>query len=271
MDDHKNICPVGVYGNLYIGGSGVARGYLNNDELTKDRFAHDPFTDNPANKIYRTGDIARWLPGGDIEISGRIDDQVKIRGYRVEPGEIEYFIEQSEGVKKSVVVLKEDEKGSQVLVGYLIAADGFDEALLVDRLREKLPDYMIPSVLMKIEEFPLTPNGKIDKKRLPAPDVRHSAKEGYVAPESETEMTLVDIWQQVMGLEKIGIRDGFFELGGHSLKAVRIMIQIRKEMNVEVSLKTLFFLKNIEGIAKYIDMDRLRNNAAVENYQEIEI
>ena len=161
LDDHKELCPIGVFGNLYIGGAGVARGYLNRGELTKDRFVYDPFTDNPANRIYKTGDIARWLPNGDIEISGRTDDQIKIRGYRVEPGEIEYFIDRAKGIKKSVVALKEDQKGDHLLVGYLITEEGFDEELMFDMLREKLPEYMIPSVLMKVKDLPLTLNGKI--------------------------------------------------------------------------------------------------------------
>jgi polyketide synthase PksJ len=245
----------GVAGDLYIGGDGLARGYWNRPELTAEKFIPHPFREGE--RIYKTGDVARWLTDGTIEIIGREDHQVKIRGYRIEPGEIESCLLGFETVKEAVVVAKEGEEGGdKYLIAYLIAGDTLDFAMLREYLSNRLPQYMIPAHFVKLSEFPLTPNGKIDRKLLPDPVM--GAGNEYIGPSTETEEKLVEIWSEILKIDKevISIRGNFFELGGHSLNAIVLVRKILKEFNVELSLQKIFVINTVEDIADLIDNER---------------
>ncbi|MEO6719986.1 MAG: amino acid adenylation domain-containing protein, partial [Ferruginibacter sp.] len=232
-------CPIGVLGQLYIAGDGVASRYLNNEELTKEKFIANPFgKDGPV--MYATGDLVKYLPNGDVLFAGRVDDQVKIRGYRVELGEIESVLQQSALVKQAVVLAREDKQGNKRLVAYIVAEDEFDRDEILSYLKEKLPEYMIPALLMELESLPLTANGKVDRKALPDPDASELLSDKYVAPRNEAEEKLAAIWQDVLEVEQVGIHDDFFELGGHSLLAVRLISAIRKAFNVEMPIGDIF-------------------------------
>ena len=216
-------------GELYIGGDGVVRGYLNRPELTAERFLPNPFPGNADDRMYRTGDLARYREDGTIEFLGRIDHQVKIRGYRIELGEIEAALDACDGVAESVVVLREDTPGDQRLAAYLVSsAATLESAALRDTLRQTLPDYMVPADIVVLERLPLTPNRKVDRNALPAPrDVVSQPREEYVAPENDLEATIVELWQNTLKVEKVGINDNFFDLGGHSLLIVKLHGEIK--------------------------------------------
>ncbi|MES2733434.1 MAG: non-ribosomal peptide synthase/polyketide synthase [Bacteroidota bacterium] len=250
LDAQLNLSPIGVPGELHVAGAGLARGYLNREELTKERFIQNPFSDTGDSRLYKTGDLARWLPDGNIEYLGRIDDQVKIRGYRIELGEIENALQESAQVKQAVVVALKDPAGTHRLVVYLVPQGSFDREALLEELKNKLPDYMVPSVLVALEKMPLTSNGKVDRKALPDPGA--VATNTYVAPRNPIEQTLTDIWQELLKVEQIGIYDNFFDLGGHSLLSMRLVAAVRKRMQVEISIKQLFLHATIEQLAQYI-------------------
>jgi amino acid adenylation domain-containing protein len=242
IDPRNKLVPVGVVGELCVGGDGMARGYLNNPELTAEKFFN--LTLNTKHlTLYRTGDLARWLPDGNIEFTGRIDLQVKIRGFRIEPGEIENRLREIEEITEAVVIPREVEKGEKHLCAYIVTGE---------RLSTCLPDYMIPSFFMKIEKIPLTPNGKVDQRHLPIPGIVPGSD--YVGPRDEVEKKLVDIWANVLTAkkEKIGIAANFFELGGHSLKAVVMSSRIHKEFNVKLPLAEIFKTPTIKGLSEYI-------------------
>jgi hypothetical protein len=215
--------PVGVPGELYVGGAGVARGYLNRPELTAERFVEDPFAPG---RLYRTGDRVRWMADGTLEYLGRLDEQVKIRGFRIELGEIEAALRQAPGVRDCTVVVREDEIGDRRLVAYVV---GDAEAqMLRDRLRQSLPEYMVPAAFVALERLPLTANGKLDRKALPAPEGDAYARRSYEAPLGEVEAALAEIWGEVLGVERVGRWDHFFELGGHSLLAIKLIGRMRR-------------------------------------------
>ena len=244
--------PIGVVGELYIGGAGVARGYLNRPELTREKFVLNPFI--KGERMYRTGDLARWQPDGKIEFSGRIDHQVKIRGFRIELGEIESQILKLDVVKETVVLAKEDERGDKYLCAYLVA----EAEILVSEIREylsaALPDYMIPSLFRQLEKMPLTASGKVDREALPEPDGKTESE--YAAPRNLVEEILAQVWSEVLGKEKIGIYDNFFELGGHSLKGTILVSKIHQEFNVKLQLKEFFRIPTIAQLSSYIaDLD----------------
>ncbi|KPA93901.1 AMP-binding enzyme, partial [Pseudomonas asplenii] len=200
-------------GELYVGGAGVARGYLNRAELSAERFLANPFSQEPNARLYRTGDLGRWLADGSLEYLGRNDEQVKIRGFRIELGEIEAQLAACEGVRDALVLVREDEPGDKRLVAYVIAAGvELDAAWLRDQLRQTLAEHMLPSAFVSLEAFPLTANGKLDRKALPAPDRSAVASRGYEAPEGATEMAIARIWQDLLQLEQVGRHDHFFEL-----------------------------------------------------------
>jgi amino acid adenylation domain-containing protein len=216
LDRNFQLVPVGVAGELCIGGEGLARGYLNRPELTAEKFIEDPFSAVTGARLYRTGDLVRYLPDGNIEFLGRIDHQVKIRGFRIELGEIESVLEQHEAVKEAVVMPREDIPGEKRLVAYLVpnGKQTPSVSLLRQYLKEKLPDYMVPNAFVMLEKFPLTPNGKVDRKALPSPTgLRPELESNYVAPQAEIDRTIAAIWQEVLRLEKIGIHDNFFQVG----------------------------------------------------------
>jgi acyl carrier protein len=240
LDEYGAPVPIGVAGELYIGGAGVARGYLHRPDLTAERFVADPFAGEPGARMYRTGDLGRWLADGNIEFLGRNDFQVKIRGFRIELGEIEARLAGQAGVREAVVVAREDAPGDKRLVAYYtgVAAVGAEE--LRSHLATQLPDYMVPAAYVQLERLPLTPNGKLDRKALPAPGGDAYAMRAYEAPRGEVEEQLAAIWCELLKVERVGRHDNFFELGGHSLLAVTLVSRLRQALNVEVPLSALF-------------------------------
>ena len=257
LDQHLNPVPVGVPGEIHVGGQGLAHGYLNRSDLTQQRFVNNPFgteverTVGLYHCLYKTGDLGRLLPNGVVEYMGRIDDQVKIRGYRIELGEIESTISQFEGVRETVVLAREDVPGDKRLVAY-VQMDQDDLVSLQDTIKKSLPDYMVPKAYVVLDQFPLTPNGKVDKRNLPMPGDANVDKKVYVAPRNETESALADIWQDVLQLDKVGVTDNFFDLGGHSLLATQVVSRVREYFNVELPLSSLFEEPTIENIALHL-------------------
>jgi aspartate racemase len=255
LDETRQHVPVGVAGELYAGGDGLACGYLNQPQLTDQRFVPDPFSGHPGARLYRTGDRARWRTDGNIEYLGRLDHQVKIRGFRVELGEIEEALNQHPGVQTSVVVAREDTSGDKRLTAYVVSRNGAaSPSELRECLQAKLPDYMVPAAFVRLEALPLTPNGKVDRKALPKPDLEAVAdKSKFVASSTPTEIALARIWCEVLGLKHVGIHDNFFESGGHSLLAVRIFSEIEKMFGDRLPLATLFQAPTIEKLANVLD------------------
>jgi len=263
LDRNLQVVPVGVAGELCIGGEGLARGYLNRPELTAEKFMEDPFSAVPGARLYRTGDLVRYLPDGNIEFLGRIDHQVKIRGFRIELGEIESVLGQHEAVREVVVMPREDVPGEKRLVAYLVPNEKQTPSVSVLRqyLKEKLPEYMVPNAFVMLEKFPLTPNGKIDRKALPSPTgLRPELESTYVAPQAEIDRTIAAIWQEVLRLEKIGIHDNFFDVGGYSLLAIRVISRINKAFQVDLPLPSFFERPTISGLSQTIE--KLRDRGA---------
>ena len=244
--------PIGIPGELCIGGKGVGRGYLNRPELTSQKFLADPFRNVPGDRMYRTGDLARWLPDGNIEYLGRIDDQVKIRGYRIELGEIESVLLLHPGVKQAVVLAKENGQGDKRLVGYVVCEEDFDKESVSAFLRSKLPEYMVPALWLQLEKLPLTFSGKIDRKALPEVGAGDLGTAQYTEPGTDLEKQLAALWQKILGLQRVGIHDDFFALGGHSLLAMRAVATIRKEMAAEISIREFFSAPTISQLARII-------------------
>jgi len=243
--------PVGVTGELYVGGAGVARGYLNRPELTAERFVRDPFSADPEARLYRTGDLGRWLPDGTIEYLGRNDQQVKIRGFRIELGEIEARLAEHEGVREAVVDARGDAAGDRRLVAYYVGEPVEAEALRA-HLGERLPEHMMPAAYVRLDALPLTPSGKLDRGALPAPEGDAYARRGYEAPLGETEQALAEIWSELLGVERIGRHDDFFELGGHSLLATRLAMQIQQSLEVDVTLRDVFENSVLSTLAQHL-------------------
>jgi acyl-CoA synthetase (AMP-forming)/AMP-acid ligase II/acyl carrier protein len=251
LDEHNQACGLGIAGEICVGGDGVTRGYINQLELTQEKFIENPF--DLSGRIYKTGDLGCWLANGNIEFLGRKDQQVKIRGYRIEPGEIENTISQySEDLKQVVVEVKENNQ-EKVLVAYLVSNINVDKLELRNFLQNRLPDYMVPGFYVLLENLPLTPNGKIDRKALPGISGEDILKREYAAPRNETEEKLAEIWQEILGIEKIGITDNFFELGGHSLKATRLIAEIFKHFQVELNISLLFEAPVLGDLSNEID------------------
>jgi amino acid adenylation domain-containing protein len=247
--------PVGVPGALYIGGAGLARGYLGRPALTAEKFIPHPFSAQPGARLYKTGDLARYLPDGNIEFLNRMDHQVKVRGFRIELGEIETVLGQYPALRETVVLAREDEPGDKRLVAYMVTHDG--QAPTVSELRrflqQRLPDYMLPSAFMNLEALPLTPNGKIDRRALPAPElIRPRLEQAFVAPRTPAEETLAAIWTQTLGVEQIGIHDDFFDVGGHSLLSIQVMSRVSDAFQVELPLRIMFETPTIAGLAESI-------------------
>ena len=250
LDSFKNVLPIGVIGELYIGGSGLAQGYLHKEEQTKEKFVIHPF--KPGERLYRTGDLARWLSDGNVEFIGRGDTQVKIRGYRIELGEIENVLASYETVINCCVLAKTDAYGNNRLVSYVVLKESLDKQAIEEYLKQSIPEYMIPRIWVELDKMPLTPNSKIDRKSLPDPDNLELSTQEYTAPGNELEEQLVGIWQELLGIERIGVYDNFFELGGHSLLVTRLVSVIRKELNVEVSIRDIFKYTNIHELALHL-------------------
>ena len=265
LDERLNPVPIGVAGELHIGGAGLARGYLNRAGLTADKFIPNPFSATPGARMYKSGDLARYLPDGNIEYLGRIDDQVKIRGFRIELGEIEAALAALPEVRDVVVLAREDNPGDKRLVAYLVAREAGvlpQSAELREHLKQSLPDYMVPAHFVTLQSLPVTLNGKIDRKTLPAPDMLRSVA-GYVAPSTATEVALAQIWADVLKLDKVGSNDNFFELGGHSLLMTQVAARLRETFDVELSLRTLFDVPQLNALSAVVDLARRDNLACV--------
>jgi amino acid adenylation domain-containing protein len=253
LDRNLRPAPIGVTGEIFIGGDGVAGGYLNRPELTAEKFLADPFS--PNGRLYRTGDLARFRPGGIIEYLGRGDKQVKIRGFRIELGEVETVLGQHPAVAECVVTAREDVSGDKRLVAYIVAAGqtALTAAELRQHVQAKLPYYMVPSAFVLISALPLSPNGKVDRKALPAPEHGQSElKDGYAPPRTPLEAKLVSVWSEVLRNPRVGVHDDFFELGGHSLLAVRLCARMEQALNLKLPLHLMFTARTIEQIAASI-------------------
>jgi acyl carrier protein len=261
LDADLQPVPIGIAGELYIGGDGLAREYLNRPELTAERFIANPFSSKPEARLYQTGDLGRYLPDGNIEFLGRIDNQVKIRGFRIELGEIEAVLSQHPAVEETVVIATEDIPGDKNLVAYIVPNQEQIQtqeaqslvSLLREFLKEKLPEYMVPRAYVVIESLPLTPNGKVDRRALPAPDTLIFDKQNYLAPRTHVEEALVEIWAKVLGKEQVGINDNFFELGGHSLLATQLVSRIRDAFQIDLSVRNLFEAPTVGQLARYVE------------------
>jgi amino acid adenylation domain len=264
--------PVGIAGELFIGGVNVARGYYQRPELTAEKFIDDPFSTQPGAKLFRTADLARYRQDGAFEFLGRIDHQVKIRGFRIELGEIESILKQHSEIKDAIVVAREDTPGNKRLVAYLVAQQEASHPTIEELrsfLKEQLPDYMVPATFMFLTEFPLSPNGKVDRKALPEPDTsRPELQVDYVAPRTEIERTLAKIWSDVLGIEKIGINDNYFDLGGASIQALEIVAKVT-EAQLPFALEMIFEFQTIAELATAIETRQAEAQAAA-NPQEQE-
>ncbi|MEL7039186.1 MAG: amino acid adenylation domain-containing protein [Cyanobacteria bacterium J06592_8] len=259
LDKYLQPVPLGVKGELYLGGEGVARGYLNRPELTAEKFISDPFLEpqNPQqNRLYKTGDLVRYQPDGKLEFLGRIDHQVKIRGYRIEIGEIEAILSQYPALSESVVAVREDEPNSKRIVAYIVFLQADEQSNLNDLrrfLEQKLPSYMIPTTFVKLAALPRLPNGKINRKSLPTPDTfRPELAVAYIEPQTELEKTIAKIWKKELNLQSVGINDNFFELGGHSLLGIKVIAKMSEAIGVQIPLRVLFEKPTIFGLAEQI-------------------
>lgn len=259
LDDQTQLVPIGAPGEICVSGIGVGNGYWQNEEKTQASFLPNPFADpdrllpnNNKDTIYRTGDLGRWLPDGNLEFLGRIDNQVKIRGFRIELGEIESLLSQHPLVKETVVIVREDIPGNKVLVAYIVETKTSEDSELQLRqfLQERLPEHMVPSVLMPLASLPLTPSGKIDRRSLPAPTRDETV---YVPPSTPMQKSIAELWQQILGIERVGIHDNFFELGGHSLLITQLLTKLQNTFDVKVSLRKLFGSPTIAAIAQEIE------------------
>ena len=262
IDPYGNLQPVGAQGELCVGGDGLSRGYLGKPELTEEKFVPNPFF--PAEKMYRTGDRARWLADGTIEFLGRIDSQVKIRGFRIEPGEIENQLLSHREIDDCVVIACEDKQKSRYLCAYFVARRNLPPSLLRDSLSLRVPDYMVPSYFVQLDQLPLTVNGKVNLKRLPLPETQalvHSKRKGA---KTEAEKKVAAIWKEVLEVGEIGVTDNFFEVGGHSLKATILVEKLKKECNVELPLVDFFKAPTIRDTARFMDRSKNRRDA-IEN------
>jgi acyl-coenzyme A synthetase/AMP-(fatty) acid ligase/acyl carrier protein len=242
LDRHRQPVPIGVAGELYIGGVGVTRGYLKRPELTAERFVSSPFSGDPEARLYKTGDLVRYRPDGNLEYLNRLDSQVKVRGFRIELGEIEAVLTKHAAVRQAVVNVREDRPGDQRVIAYIVPApDHMVTATeLRQHLRTQLPEYMIPQHVVELDALPVTPNNKIDRQLLPAPfSIGAPPEETYVAPRTETEKLLAKIWQEALGVEHVGIHDNFFDLGGHSLLSMQVIARIKRQTGIHMSPLTI--------------------------------
>ena len=267
VNRQMEIVPIGVTGEICIAGAGLARGYLNRPELTAEKFVSHPFSNDPNARLYRTGDLGRWLPDGNIDYQGRLDNQVKIRGFRIELGEIEEVLQQSELVSDAVVLAREDKSGAKQLVAYIVpdqqtvksresGANGVLHADIKSWMQQRLPEYMIPGIIVELNELPLTPNGKIDKKALPDAEPNDLIGNEYVAPRNELEEKLAEIWKEVLEMERIGVYDNFFDLGGHSLKAIQLISRLHKRLHVKTDIAKILSNPTIHDLSRVLELQQ---------------
>jgi acyl-coenzyme A synthetase/AMP-(fatty) acid ligase/acyl carrier protein len=262
LDDALNPVPVGVHGELYVGGAGLARGYFNRPDLTAERFIPSPF--NPNGVLFKTGDLGRRLSDSNVEYLGRRDHQVKIRGHRVELGEIEARIKETDAVNDAVVVLREDHPGDQRLVAYCVAAPGCTLSMneLRTHLRSKLPEFMVPQHFVEMSSIPLTPNGKVARRALPKPEAESASASTYVAPQTEIECAISEVWREVLKIEKVGLQDNFFDLGGHSLLLARVLGKIRDLLGKQIPMLALFQFPTIGALCLHLCHDEINSVSA---------
>jgi acyl-coenzyme A synthetase/AMP-(fatty) acid ligase/acyl carrier protein len=266
LDAALRPAPVGVSGELYIGGVQVARGYQGRAAMTAERFVPDPFSAEGGARLYRTGDRARWRADGTLEFLGRVDQQVKIRGFRIEPGEIEARLAEHAAVREVVVLARDDVPGDRRLVAYVVG-EAEAEALRA-HVRQSLPEYMVPGAFVVLDRLPLTPNGKVDRKALPAPELA-AAEEKYVAPRTKVEEVLAGIWAEVLRLERVGVHDSFFDLGGHSLVIMRLLAHIQDAFDLKISIRTVYSMPTLETLAGEIER-RIYEDIATLSEDEVE-
>src|SRR5262249_45406617 len=256
LDSNQQPVPTGVYGELYLGGLGVARGYYDQYSLTAERFVPDRFSNTPGARLYRTGDIVRQLHDGRLEYFGRTDHQIKLRGFRIELGEVEAALMRFADVRQAVVLLREDTPGDKRLVAYVVPEteklDSFLTSELRSQVQKKLPDYMVPSAFVLLAEFPLNPSGKVNRSALPVPPDT-SQTNAYVAPRTATEQKLAAIWREVLKVKQVGVEENFFDLGGHSLLAAQVMSRVRSTCRVELPLRALFEAGTVAELARIVD------------------
>jgi amino acid adenylation domain-containing protein len=280
LDSYHQLVPIGVAGELHIGGAGLARGYLHQPELTNQKFICNLFDENTNSRLYKTGDMVRYRPDGKIEFLGRIDNQVKLRGFRIELGEIESVLNQHPDVENSVVIVREDKPDNQSLVAYIVrkSQPEIDTLEIRNFLQNKLPSYMLPTAFMRLDKLPLTPNGKIDRKALPIPDnSQNQLKVKFVSPRTPTEQIIADIWADILRLEQIGIYDNFFDLGGHSLLATQVISRLQEAFNIDLPLRSLFENPTVQNLGEQIEgiltVQQLQtvNEQTGEDREEIEL
>jgi acyl carrier protein len=258
LDERMEPVAIGVYGELYVGGAGLARGYVNLAERTAERFVPDPFSGASGSRLYRTGDVVRYLGSGELEFVGRADHQVKLRGYRIEPGEVEAALLEYAGVREALVVVREDRAGERRLVGYVIGEGELSQSELRAHLAAKLPEQMIPAAFVKLASWPLTSQGKVDRQQLPEPERDGGRASGCEqGAQSTEEELLVGLWQEVLGIERVGVSENFFDLGGHSLLAAQLISRIRDLFHVEILLENFFAAPTVAGLNR--EIEKLRN------------
>ena len=264
LDNHLQPVPIGIPGEIYLGGDGLAQGYLNRPEITSEKFIPNPFSFEPNSRLYKTGDLARYLRDGNIEYINRIDNQVKIRGFRIELAEIEAILNEHPQVTASVAITREDIPGDKRLVAYIVCSEENTNTIttkLREFLAQELPQYMIPNSFVVLNALPLTPNGKVDRKALPAPDTSNPQAKTFVAPRNTLELQLVKIWEKVLGIQPIGVTDNFFELGGHSLLTIRLVAEIEKVTQKKLPLAALFQFTTISELASIITQCEVADDA----------
>ena len=255
LDQHLRLVPIGARGELYVGGDALARGYVQRPDLTAERFIPDAFSGETGARLYRTGDMARRLANGDIEYLGRADHQVKVRGYRIELEEIESVLKQHEAVREAIVMVREDVPSEVRLTAYVVAEQSDERTIRVlrEHLRERLPDYMMPAAFVLMDALPLMPNGKVNRRALPAPQRNGDLANQFVPPRSTTEQELAALWMELLAVERVGIDDNFFELGGHSLLATQMISRVRMNFGVELDLKKFFLLPTVRNLGELIE------------------
>ena len=263
LDRRLQLAPIGAAGELFLGGAGLARGYLGRPDLTAAAFVPDPFSSVPGGRLYKTGDQARFLEDGTIEFLGRVDHQVKLRGYRIELSEIEETLMRHPSIKDAVVLLREDQAAGKQLVAYVATHDAsVDSADLRRYLREGLPDYMVPSAFVMLAAMPLTPNGKVDRDALPAPDPRGQLSDEYVPPQTGVQQRIAQVWQELLGVERVGLDDNFFDLGGHSLLVVQLHGRLKDIDPDAPSVIDLFKYSTVRALADHLARNEPDEDAA---------
>jgi amino acid adenylation domain-containing protein len=261
LDPEMQPVPIGAMGELYIGGAGVARGYLNRPELTQERFLVDRFSKQEGARLYKTGDLARYRADKTLEYLGRVDNQVKVRGYRIELGEIEATLAAHPAIQSCAVLAREDSSENKQLVGYVVLRQGAAQGVedMLDFLKQRLPEYMVPAQFVTLESFPLTQNGKVDRKALPAPDAGRSPRAAYAAPRNDLEIGMAAAWEKVLGVPRVGITDDFFELGGTSLSVLKLIQEMAKATGIDLTLGVVFRFPTIQELVESLGSDAAKN------------